>query len=63
MTQLEFAKAAKDIFAEFKRSTEADVRKRWRDEQGLIFVREYTVAAHVYRRRNFRRRRHLSSVA
>lgn len=60
MTRLEFSKVAKDILSEFKRGVEADIRKRWREEQGIIFVREYTVKAHAYRRKRFRK---LRSVA
>lgn len=63
MTQLEFNKATQDILVEFRRGVEADVRRRWREEQGIIFVRQYTVKAHVYRRPGFRKRRHLESVA
>lgn len=61
MTQIEFNHAAKEMLAELKHGVEADVRKRWREEMGLIYVREYTVKAHVYKRR--RKYRKLRSVA
>lgn len=51
MKQSDFEKAVARILREMKRSAEEDVRRRWREEEGLIFVREYTVRAHVYRRR------------
>lgn len=56
MTQIDFEKAVAQIVRDFKHQTEADVRKRWREEHGLIFVREYTVKTHVYRRRPRKRR-------
>lgn len=51
MTQRDFDKAVAKILGEMKTTAEAEVRRRWREEENLIFVREYTVRAHVYKRR------------
>lgn len=34
-----------------KRMAEAEVRKMYRERHNLIYVKEYTVKAHVYRRK------------
>jgi hypothetical protein len=64
MTQIEFNKAAKDILDEFKRTADQEeVRRRWREESGVIFNKGYTVQPFAYRRKKWRKPRALKSVA
>ena len=46
MSELELKQAIRAITREFKHGVEAEIRKRYREEKKLIFVKEYTVAAH-----------------
>jgi hypothetical protein len=46
MTQHQFDLALNKFFRDLQRATLAEVRKTWRDEHGMIFVRTYTVSAH-----------------
>lgn len=55
---VDFARALRAIKASLDGASEKDekeIRRKWREEHGVIFVREYTVGAHVYRRRTKRR--------
>lgn len=71
MTQSEMKLALRGILREFKHGVEAEIRRRYREEKKLIFVKEYTVQAHFRRLTPSRRsgsnsvpkRRHLRSVA
>jgi hypothetical protein len=58
MTRKEFnarSRAALKAFArDVKRVGEEDARRRWREEDNLIYVRTYTVQAHFRPRRNRR---------
>ncbi len=51
MTQLEFNRALQSIERELKNQAADEVRKRWREEKGLIYVQSYTVHAHLRRRK------------
>jgi hypothetical protein len=51
MTQADFSQALAQFEKELRRSSEHEVRKRWRD-RGLIFVKEYTVKPHFRRKVN-----------
>ncbi len=55
MTATEMKSAMRRITREFKSSVEAEVRRRWREEMKLIYVREYTVKAHLRKMRPRRR--------
>lgn len=49
MKAAEFRAAIRAIEREIKRRAEeeADIRRRYREEMGVIYVREYTVRAHM----------------
>ncbi len=49
MTQVEFNRAIRTIERQFKRQAIEQVREHWRKERGLIYVKTYTVAAHLRR--------------
>lgn len=38
--------------------TEQEIRKKWREERGLVFVREHTVPAYLRLHKPRKRRRH-----
>lgn len=46
MTQHDFNRELRRIQRELKSGIEAEVRRRWREERQLIFVKTYTVHAH-----------------
>lgn len=61
MTARDFSKAIKKIQREFEQYAEAEVRRRWREEEKLVYVKEYTVKAHFYPYK--KRKKHLRLVA
>ena len=63
MTRIEFGDALKKIQAELEKQAEDEVRKRWREEHGVIYVREYTVKAHLRPMRPKRARRRAVATA
>lgn len=62
MTEDQFRKALRQIERELKlrAEKEAEIRRRWREERDLIYVKSYTVQAHLRVRK---RRRRLRAVA
>jgi hypothetical protein len=61
VTATDFAKAVAEIQKQMKHQAEAEVRRLWREEHGLIYVRAYEVQAHVYRRRKGTKRAKVSA--
>lgn len=60
MTTRDFNKHLRSFQRQLQTMAEAEVRKRWREEEKLIYVREFTVAAHF---RPYRKRRKLQLAA
>lgn len=51
----EWSRQLREIERELEAHAEAEVRRRWREEHGLIYVRTYTVQAYFRPRRAPRR--------
>lgn len=62
MTEAEFKRMLRAFEKELKAQAEEEVRRRYREEQGLIYVRTYTVAAHFRPAKKRQRRRWLKAV-
>lgn len=56
MTVATLNRNLKLIAMELRGGDEQDVRRKYREEKGLVYVREYTVGAHFYTYRPRRRR-------
>jgi len=61
MTELEFKRCLRQFERDIKRQAIEEVRRRYREEMHVIYVKEYTVKAHL--RRMKPRRVRLRSVA
>lgn len=55
MTQTDFTRSIRAFERALKRRAEEEVRRRWREEHGLIYVRRHVVPA--YFRKSIRRTR------
>jgi len=53
-------KILKAFLKDLKAEEEEEVRRRYREEMNVIYVREYTVSAHVYQRKPKPLRRRVS---
>jgi hypothetical protein len=58
LTPERWTAALRAIETEMRRTAEEEVRRRYREEHGLIYVKTYTVGAHFRPLRARRRRRH-----